>query len=360
MEGNVLIIAFAFPPNKQVGALRAGYWYDNLPRKIKGDVTVLTAQREATGERIHEVKNEGSSYLSRVIKDAGTSWKSNLKAYLRNNDITTPKIVIITGSPFMHFGLASWLKHKYNCKVILDYRDPFANNPGFDNSFLKAKIKSFFEKRFNRNADALVTVNKFCGELVVNFQEKPNEIVQNGYDETVKPNLSVVQLANPSFSYTGKYYFDPSPIVDAFEKCKLEYHYAGPDGNLHAKNLENIFDNGFVTYEDAVNLIAQNDVAIIQTYGEDFQSTTKIFDYIRCKRAILIISNKHIERGSIHEELKGYPNVFWCENNTKSILKSIRQIQNSVFIEPEENNHLKYSRAYQMDKLVELMNRISK
>ena len=360
MQTNVLIIAYAFPPNKQVGALRAGYWYENLPKKIKGNVTILTSQEDAIGERIHIVKNEGTSFLSKIIRDAGTTWKNCILNYLNSKKIENPDIVIITGSPFMHFGLSKWLKKKYNCKVILDYRDPFANNPGFKNSFLKSKIKGFFEREFNKNADALVTVNKFCGELVENFYQKPNAIVQNGYDETILPALSEIDLIKPSFSYTGKYYFDSSPIITAFEECGLEYNYAGPNGNQHKSEFSNIHDDGFVSYKEAVNIIAKNDVAIIQTYGEDFQSTTKIFDYIRCKRVILIVSDNYIERGSIHEELKGYPNVFWSKNDKSAILNAILLIQASNYTHPPLDYHLKYSRGYQMKKLIELIKQITK
>ncbi len=360
MQNNVLIIAFAFPPNKQVGALRTGYWYKNLPGNINGTVRVLTAQEDACGEGVYFVKNEGASILANIIKDAGVTWKHNIKSFLSKNEIDNPDIVIITGSPFMHFGLSKWLKKKYACKVILDYRDPFANNPGFQNTSLKSRVKSFFEKRFNRSADALVTVNKYCGELIENFQNKPNAIIQNGYDETIHPLLSSINLSKPSFSYTGKYYFDPTPIIDAFEECKLKYHYAGADANQHKKELANVTDHGFISYTEAVQLIAKNDVAIIQTYGEDFQSTTKIFDYIRCNRAILIVSDNHIARGSIHEELKGYPNVFWTKNNKQAIFSTIKSIQESNYKEPPMDYHLKYSRSCQMDKLIQLISQISK
>ena len=122
--------------------------------------------------------------------------------------------------------------------------------------------------------------------------------------------------------------------------------------------IDSINDHGFVTYKEAVQIIASNDVGIIQTYGEDFQSTTKIFDYIRCKRAILIISNNHLNRGSIHEELLNYPNVFWSKNDKESILKEIKKIQESNFTEPPADCHLKYSRSFQMDKLIDLIKRL--
>ncbi|NRA12041.1 MAG: hypothetical protein HRT57_08830 [Crocinitomicaceae bacterium] len=350
-----MIIAFAFPPNKRVGALRANYWYKELSNEFNCNTTVITAERTASGDNVHVVPKIGSSFINRFIKDDGVVWKKNIQLYLYKNDIPQPDLVIITGGPFMHFSLAKWFKNIYKSKVILDYRDPFAINPGFENSKLKVKIKLFFENRFNKSADALVTVNYFCGKLVCRFDEKPNAIVQNGYDETVEPELKKVELENPTFSYTGKFYFAPEPIVEAMTEMKLHFHCAGPD-----EVAPNEFNhpNGFIEYAQAVQLIANHDVAIIQTYGKDFQSTTKIFDYIRCKRAILIVSNNYIERGSIHEELKGYPNVFWAKNTKESIIESIAQIQTSTYTEPDQDFHLKYSRKFQMKKLVTLIQKI--
>ncbi len=350
-----MIIAFAFPPNKRVGALRANYWNKELSNEFNCNTTVITAERNATGDNIHIVPKVGTSFVNKFIKDDGVVWKKNIQIYLFKNDIPQPDLVIITGGPFMHFTLAKWFKNIYKSKVILDYRDPFAINPGFDNSKIKVKMKLFFENRFNKNADALVTVNDYCGKLVCCFDEKPNAIVQNGYDETVQPELKKVELESPTFSYTGKFYFGPEPILEAMTEMKLHFHCAGPD---KVTPNEFIHPKGFVEYSEAAQLIADHDVAIIQTYGEDFQSTTKIFDYIRCKRAILIVSNNYIERGSIHEELKGYPNVFWVENNKESIMESIAKIQMSTYTEPYQDFHLKYSRKYQMKKLLTLIQKI--
>jgi hypothetical protein len=341
--------------------LRAGYWSKELDKEINSNTTVITAQPDAVGDGVHIVPKEGTSLLSNLIKDDGVVWKQNIISYLDKTSIYPPDIVIITGGPFMHFSLTSWFKKRYkSSKVILDYRDPFAINPGFDNAWIKVRIKTYFEKRFNQEADALITVNDYCGKLVVGFDNKINAIIQNGYDETVNADLKPVQLSNPSFSYTGKFYFDPEPILEAMNEEKLNFNHAGPEALENEVSSDYINSLGFVDYSSAVQLIAENDVGIIQTYGEDFQSTTKIFDYIRCNRAILVVSNRFIERGSIHEELKGYPNVFWAENSKESIIEAIRRIRQSNFIHPDPKFHEKYSREFQMKKLIGLIGEIKK
>lgn len=355
----ILIISYFFKPDKRVGALRTSYWFQELNKLKEFNVEVVTANEESLFDRVHVVKNtEQNSNKFTLIKDVGQSWKLDVKLYLKNKYKNKPVVVIISGSPFMHFGLTKWIKKEFGCKVILDYRDPFAINPGFKNSKLKIAIKTYYENKFNNSADALVTVNKYCAEIIAEFSNKQNAIIQNGYDETVVPINKPIDLKAPSLAYTGKFYFDPTPIVEALSEMNLKMNYAGPDDS-QLKNAESIVNHGFVDYKSAVDLIAQNDIGVIQTYGEDFQSTTKLFDYIRCKKVILIVSANFIERGSLHEELLHYPNVFWTKNDKINIMKVLEEIKNANYVEPDSDFCDSFSRHKQMQKLIGLINNLT-
>jgi len=349
----ILIISYFFFPDKVVGALRTSYWYKKLKSEKDFYVEVLTANKTSKGNGIHVIEQNKSYKWYHLIKDLGLLWRKPLKNYIKSGKITKPDVVIISGSPFLHFGIAKFLKMKYGCKVVLDYRDPFAINPGFKSPKWKILIKTFFEKKYNKVADGLITVNQFCGELIQCFHIKPNVIIQNGYDETIRPRIKKINdLSNPTFCYTGKFYFDPVKMIGVFNELGLNLVYAGSH-DLPSSNFIN--HRGFVSYEESVEIICQSDVAIIQTYGEDFQSTTKIFDYIRCKRIILIISDLNIKQGSIHEELKGYPNVYWAKNDVKAIKEAISFIQSSNYVEPEVDFELKYSRGYQYERMLKFI-----
>ena len=137
---HILFIAYTFPPDKKVGALRIAYWNDELSSKYPCETEVITAEQNAQGSGIHYVPMEGSSSLSALIKDEGLIWKKNVQSYLEQSNLQ-PDFVVITGGPFMQFRLTKWLKKRFNCKVILDYRDPFADNPGYANSGIKKAIK---------------------------------------------------------------------------------------------------------------------------------------------------------------------------------------------------------------------------
>lgn len=355
-EKNILIIAYYFFPDKRVGALRASYWFNNLGSKMNCNVKVLTANAEVNTKNVHYIPIKKKTNLSNLIKDEGLLWKDNLKSFLSKQNDFIPNTVIITGGPFMHFGITKWLKKMYNCNVILDYRDPFATNPGFKNDKISIMVKRYFERSFNKQADAIVTVNSYCAKIIEGFDKKRNAIIQNGYDENVEIEIKKPELsAELTFVYTGKFYFDPVFLVRATQNKGGLLNYYGADGERIDDSFKGVKEHGLVSYKDSINAIAKSDVGIIQTYGEDFQSTTKLFDYIRCKKPILIISDKYLNRGSINDELKDYPNVFWSRNSQKEIEKTIDEIRNHEYIEPKDDFVNEYSRGRQMEKLIELI-----
>jgi hypothetical protein len=358
---NILIISFFFSPDKKVGALRTSYWFNFFLSNPNFNVEVITNNKDSIGKGVYYVPTSKASGFQKYwpIKDEGLVWKSDVEGFVFKNNIAKPDVVLISGSPFMHFSLSNFFKKQFGSKIILDYRDPFSLNPAFNNSWIKIKIKQFYERRFNKNADGIITVNNYCSKLIQGFFLKPNAIIQNGYDDTFTPELKKEKSINLTFSYAGKFYFDPLPIFKAVLNSNALLTYAGPD-KIDCISSERIKYFGFIDYNSAVQMIADSDVGIIQTYGEDFQSTTKIFDYIRCRKAILIVSNKQLNRGSIHEELKTYPNVFWTKNDPDAILETINLIQNSVFLKPEDDFCVKFSRKNQTSKLLKLIDTIYK
>ena len=358
---NIWIIAYWFSPNKRVGAMRAAYWSRQFPEALHANVHVITGELDASGDNIHVVPKTGTSIWTKLIADVGIVWKKNIRDFLAKDPLETPDLVIITGGPFMHFGIVTFLKKKYGCKVILDYRDPFAVNPGFNNSWIKIQLKKWVEGRFNRAADGLITVNDYCAKIIKGFDEKPHVIAQNGFDESVEcVQKPVVFGENLSFSYAGKIYFDPSPIQSAIAESKVEFNYIGPDESKLDLSVASTISHGFVDYKTALNLIGKSDVGVIQTLGLGFQSTTKIFDYARCQRAILVVSNGELYDGSIHDELMDYPNVFWAKNDTQSILTAIETIKEATYIQPDAAFADRYSRKYQMTKVVALIDQLLK
>ena len=80
-------------------------------------------------------------YFGYLIKDEGVSWAKAVKKILLELDLKTYAYMVFSGTPFMQFGLTGSIKARSRAKVILDYRDPFAVNPRFNNSKLKFCMK---------------------------------------------------------------------------------------------------------------------------------------------------------------------------------------------------------------------------
>jgi hypothetical protein len=66
-----------------------------------------------------------------------------------------------------------------------------------------------------------------------------------------------------------------------------------------------------------------------------------------------------MKAGSIRDELKTYPNVFWAMNTTEDIHRSMEEIKQSTYVRPQEGFSNKYSRQNQMQHLVDLIQEIT-
>ena len=259
----------------------------------------------------------------------------------------------------MHFGLSDFFQKEYNSKVILDYRDPFSNNPIFQNSRIKILIKSFFEKKFNSSADAIITVNKYCAKLIPHFYNKKNAIIQNGYDESV----AISSINNPDkypikIIYAGKLYFSLDNIAQAIRNEECVLTYMGVDyKNVNSTDIIN--NKGLLSYKDTLEQMQANHIGLIQSTAYKHQSTTKVFDYIRSKLIILVVLNKESDsESSLKDELEAFPNVFWCNNNTSSITQAIQNIKQHKYIEADDKLIEKYSRRNQMIILKDLIEKL--
>ena len=181
------LVAYFFEPYKGVGAIRPTYWAQHISEldpSISCDV--VTAQEDASDElnsgmvKVIKILPEKDSMLSKIRIDAGVNWIKPLKKFFAENG-DKYDAVIFTGGPFMHFFVAAGLK----CRVIFDFRDPFANNPNHNLNRFKRFIKRVCERRMLKIADVSVTVNEICRALMEDHEKRRIEIIDNGYDESV-------------------------------------------------------------------------------------------------------------------------------------------------------------------------------
>ncbi len=369
----VLFITYFFETKDGVGAQRVSYWANNIAQLSNDSIScdVLTSKYDLKEQHngidnVFCVGGEGKSIFNLFVKDQGYNWQKNIRSFfLKRDNSVKYDTIIISGGPFMQFQLVPFMKKLFNCQVILDFRDPFANNPHFGNSWLKIMVKAHYERLFINNADTVLTINETCSKLL-SFSERNIDklkIIENGYDDLIvdKANLqnNISDNDKINFVYAGKFYDDLNParflklISSADNANNFSFSYIGTEASTIA-GFESITDHGAKDYRSTIDIINSCDIGLIFTGGKPFESTTKIFDYIGLNKPIAIITGGTTKTGELHSITAGYPCVFWAENNETSILTMLEKLKSSN-LEVNYPDRDTFSRRAGLIKLIDMI-----
>lgn len=327
----ILLIAYYFDPFKGVGGKRMSYWADAFFNDPSYACTVVTATVQNEGKSgIYYVQDNRNSWLDRWL--SGYSWMAAIKHFFNTKDFKFD-YVIISGGPFGHFAISRYLKNKYSCKVILDFRDPFSRNSRFNTFFLKDYLKKKIEGRFLKYSDHAITVNKYCRKLLLDhLPEGKVSIIENGFDERVLDVINVTKKYDDGaihIAYAGSFYSDRDPrlflkVLTQQEhiKTKFVFHHIGEQSDFlkEFRFSDRIIEHGHKSYSDTIAIMKKCTAGLLITGGEPMESTTKIYDYISCGLHILIITSGRHRTGSIHEiTSKDYDTTSWVDNDKDQI-----------------------------------------
>ncbi len=355
----VLLISYYFDPFPGVGAKRASYWAEHL-KEFDVEVEVITATEQVEEKKgiVFLPKTNRFNLLGKLIKDPGLTWKDDLLDYFNTKLDFNCDWVIFSGGPFMHFGTGKYLQKKYGCKVLLDYRDPFAYNPRHKDSFLKRTIKTFYERRFNKMADAITTVNEICKQDMT-YAHKVT-VISNGFDDrkiaSVMNRSTKIPTRKGMILNGGKLYSDfrLDPLFTVLQEDEsLVFRQIGETyPAIDELNNDRIRSSGFVAYDDLLVAIEEAEICTVLTGGEPFETPTKTYDYIGLNKKILVITEGELNVGGLQSILSDYPNVQWSKNEQNSILQAIKTLKNQELIPIDPHP---FSRAASLEKLVALL-----
>lgn len=353
---HIFLVSFRYKPFKGVGVLRISYWFEML-KKEGFPVTLITAEPGNSEENIIRIPLEsGKGFLSHIIRDRSFFWKKKLTNLLiKDNLLSENDVVLLTGGPFLYFMSVRKIRKKLSTvKIILDYRDPFAINPRFDNFILKRKIKEIFEKSFNRNADCVIAVNDFCEKLLI--APPKSVVIENGYDEREFGDVDIAAKNGNAFIYAGAFHHDRSPelFLNEFVSHPEQpiFHYCG-NAELPVSN-QRIINHGFQTYQQTVDLLKKVSIGVIITGGKEFESTTKIFDYFAAKLKILIITKGEVKTGNLQQIVRDNPNVVWAINEKHAIREALDILLKNEYLDWNYNH---FSRRNGFEKLLSVINK---
>ena len=304
------------------------------------------------------------------------------KEYLKANEID---LIITTGEPFILFKYGHLLRSKNNIKWIADYRDGWYLNhvrslqTDFGNRFIH-KYEFKFEKKFLKNVDLITSVDPSLTKRLSDLLNKPSDVVYNGfweYYESESTNLNKTKLV---LNHTGtltigqRAEFLLEVLVELVDNENinsdlLEVNFIGLDYfpeqskriNDYNEKLKNIVKTTKrLPKEEAISMNLKADYLINFT-DENFSAIyAKTYDYIACKKSILVIPG---DNGMLDELIidNNLGNVFNEKEELKIfILNALKNTNEKKESFKNQENLDKFKRSYQSNEFVKIIKNLTK
>jgi glycosyltransferase involved in cell wall biosynthesis len=361
----VLLIAYAYPPCTEIGALRPAGLAKYLPRfgweptvlTVKlpglrpswapvvetGDEDVLQAWKVRFGlegrRSLHEqlglpVTKKRDSQLMHTkllfamrylltFPDSTKGWiPFAIKELERIKKSTTVDAIVTTSPPISAHLIGRKAKQMFEVPWIADLRDLWSQNLAQGNDLVRL-LERPVERRTLRDADALVSVSEpWAARLRDCYPDKSVFSITNGFDaDDFRPRPEAL---TPTFTitYTGRLYEgkrDPTPLFEAIQELIQEgvlsreairvrfYGSIEPwlPTLVQTFGLEDVVEvAGTVSREEALRRQRESQILLTLCWSdlrETGQHTGKVFEYLGAKRPILAIGGS---RGVVTELLE--------------------------------------------------------
>lgn len=332
MKKNILLIAYAYPPNNVAGAQRP-YALAKYLDKTKYSITVITCQnpdlpigkndsfdpkldqvelvyikskvgnsasklRQQTNQKKSKVTvlSKIKSFLFKigqhlVFPDKGMFWYPNVKNYLKQNKklIKNTDIVFSTSPGVTNHRIALLIKRQNpTIQWIADFRD-FNYIENWDSrKGIKSYLHKKLEKSIIKESSALTFVTKTMQVAYQKFYPQYQHkmyCVYNGFDKGDFPSVSEPLNDRLSFFYAGSFYNglrSPFPLMQLLDKAF--------EDNLLAKNEVQIQIAGNIDEEQKQTMKGYKSYTCIEFLGNI--PRTEVLQYM-CRTTFLwlIVAN---------------------------------------------------------------------
>lgn len=282
----ILLVAYYSGPARTVGANRINYWHSQIPRLWPGAQVALATPvpwDTATGGVMHvadlgaaslvdiagQAPQWAGAYLetekrnARSFNTLGHTWRIALENHFGVSD-ERYDVVIITGNPFGVFDFAAYAKRRWSARVVLDYRDPFANNPRMAYSTEARDWARYIERGYNFQADLVTVVNKDCAAMVEGRDDVRVAVVPNGFDKRRSPTAPSRWTDDDGrihFVHAGTIFHDRSPnaLIGSLDATKHRLHHIGNVARIDQEQLasEVVRAHGMLPYDQTLELVAR-------------------------------------------------------------------------------------------------------
>ena len=314
-----LFIAYDFPPCKGVGGgLRSEKFVKYLPQ-FGWDFSVLCLAEDRGPEpeicenviRVPSLTDWHRPYEVTPFGWLPTLWLMACKILRK----TSHKLIYVTGPPFLHSIVATFLKHQFRLPLVVDFRDAWSLDPYMEGSRLKKILYRYVfpavEKRVLLCSDAFIVNTPSALRAYTHRYPGISEKtawIPNGYDEAdfvgFRPSRSKKRM---TFLYLGRFGIgnrNPLLLLRAFQTLigkglPLGLKLIGSHGTelkdlVKTMNLEKSVEIAQqVSHFEAINALANSDVLIV--YQEQSRSAVtpvagKTFEYLKAGKPILAIA----------------------------------------------------------------------
>jgi glycosyltransferase involved in cell wall biosynthesis len=361
----LLFLAYAFPPRNAAGSVRLWNIAKHLSR-LGWHVTVVVPDPSLLRNAENEEKitallaREGISRLVtghrwRCLSPKGLKcWNRNFgwlaggvcRTVARNLGIEpsigwvkaaeqacsslTPKdvdIILASGSPFVAFSLAKKLSDRLGRPYVLDYRDPWTDNP---HNARPPRISAIQEEASLLEGCAAVTIVSPSWGATLDRRHGIGaklHVVTNGYDSDEMADVKAHDFGHCAFVYTGVFYPPKrviSPLLAALKHLKESldennnawfFHYYGAEEHHVREQAERfglsdrIVLHGRVSRREALSAVKGARLAVVITSVEDEGTledkgivTGKIFEAIGVGIPVLLIAPKDSDARTTTED----------------------------------------------------------
>lgn len=257
-----------------------------------------------------------------TIFDRSVFWKYQLMKKTESliNEFKI-KNVIVTIPPFKLAHHCISIKNKYpNINLIVDYRDPWTDNKSFHGfkglSKTRLSYEISIENEVLRAADKVISVSQEMSQKLISRDITSSSkffTISNGFDEEDIIFSNRIKKSNEgyfTFIYTGSLYsnldYVIEPLLDflvnlkqnnkkLFNKLRFEF-YGNQDIQLANKikeanlNIIKVFSQvSLITVYQKIN--EANFCLLFSAPDHSFAFNTKFFEYLACRKPILLFSN---------------------------------------------------------------------
>lgn len=377
-------VAYYFPPYAGVGGVRAEKLSKYFLRN-RLDVTVLAAHpshySNVSGCRDNsDLEGLKRSYLRLPGgRFSGPMLKFLFPFLVFFRLIMIRKkidVILITGCPFYPFFITFLIKIALRKPVVLDFRDSWSFNHGYDGrpragvlGRLREVLTGAIEKGAIKNCSAAVFSTKMLMKeysILYPFFRSKFFVAENGFDhedfECVAPESisegDTIVIAGKFLKYTPEAFV---PLVECVaEKDNLKLVYVGDEKDSIAKLVarysfeDQVIVKPFMPYKKALGIISGSKYGLLST-GLRNGLGTKIFDYIALGKPTLCLvpPGSEIESEFLNSEL-----IVICKSphSKESIMCGLSELECRA--RSIENSHAagsEYTRENSASKMISVL-----